>query len=164
MALWVSISLLVHLVAAALWLGGIVFFLVVMGPAVQELESKIAIRTMNQGRIGLEIISWGGIGLLLLTGIFNLVARIQAGATLDGAFGILLGIKLFLFVAMTVHHCLQVFKYAPQIAHLTGTLPPGTTGWPEPLLSHWRRWFLLLKINAALGPIAVLFGLTLVNN
>jgi hypothetical protein len=32
------------------------------------------------------------------------------------------------------------------------------------LLSQWRRWFLLLKINAALGPIVVLLGLALTQN
>ena len=163
MTLWYSLSLLIHLVAVALWLGGIVFFLVVVGPAVHELEPKIAIKTMNQGRIGLETISWAGIGLLLITGIFNVVARSQ-GAAPNGSYAILLGIKLCLFGAMAFHHCLQVFKYAPQIAALTSELPPSTFIWPEPLLSYWRRWFLLLKINAALGPVAVLLGLALVKH
>jgi hypothetical protein len=67
-----------------------------------------------------------------------------------------------LFGTMVVHHSLQVFKHAPRIAALTAELPLNTTAWPEPLLSHWRRWFVLLKINAALGPVAVLFGLALV--
>jgi putative copper export protein len=156
-----SLSLLVHLGALALWLGGIVFFLVVLGPAVRELEPKIAVTTLNQGRLGLETASWIAIGLLLLTGIFNLFVRISGGAALAESYGILLSIKLFVFGAMIAHHCLQVFKYAPHIAKLTSALPPAMPSWPEPLLSHWRRWFLLLKINSALGPIAVLLGLAL---
>jgi putative copper export protein len=152
------------LVAASLWLGGVVFFLVVMGPAAQELEPKVAIRTMNQGRIGLEALSWSAIGLILLTGTFGVIARVQSAAPFDSAFGVLLAVKLFLFAAMTVHHCLQVFKYGPHIGALTRELPPGTALWPEPLLSHWRRWFLLLKINAALGPVAVLIGLALIES
>lgn len=162
MSLWYSISLMIHLIAVSLWLGGIVFFLVVVGPAVHELEPRVAIKTMNQGRIGLELISWVAIGLLLITGIFNVAARVHAAAALSDSYGILLGIKMFLFGAMTVHHCLQVFKYSPQIAALTTALPPRAISWPEELLSQWRRWFLLLKLNAALGPIAVLFGLALV--
>jgi len=71
---------------------------------------------------------------------------------------------VFLFGAMLVHHCLQVFKYAPTIARLTEQLPQSFDAWPEPLLTYWRRWFLLLKINAALGPIVVLLGLALVKN
>ena len=66
-----------------------------------------------------------------------------------------------MFLAMTVHHCLQVFKYAPSIAQQTATINPSTTVWPEQLLSDWRRWFLLLKLNAGLGPLAVLLGLAL---
>lgn len=163
MTAWYSLSLLLHLIAIALWLGGIVFFLVVSGPAVFELEPRIAIKTMNQGRIGLELISWTAIALLLLTGIINLVLRNQAAAApLGESYAILLGAKLFLFGTMALHHGLQVFKYAPRIAALTAEIKPDTTEWPEPLLSHWRRWFLLLKINAGLGPIAVLLGVALV--
>jgi hypothetical protein len=47
---------------------------------------------------------------------------------------------------------------------LTKQLPLNAIAWPEPLLSHWRRWFLLLKINAGLGPLAVLLGLALVKS
>jgi uncharacterized membrane protein len=153
-----------HLVALALWLGGMVFFLVVLGPAVHEMESKLALETLDRGRIGLERISWIALGLLLATGIFNLVVRAQAATMPSEAWGILLSAKLFLFGAMVVHHCLQAFKYAPVISGLTAQLPQGLAAWPEPLLSHWRRWFLLLKINAALGPVAILLGLALTQN
>jgi hypothetical protein len=30
------------------------------------------------------------------------------------------------------------------------------------LLTHWRKWFLLLKINAALGPVVTLLGVALI--
>ena len=163
MSPWYSLNLLFHLVAIALWLGGIVFFLVVTGPAVHALEPAIAIKTMNQSRIGLELISWTALALLLLTGIVNLVLRLQAAALPAGeTYTILLSTKLFLFGAMAMHHGLQVFKYAPRIAELTAELRPNTTEWPEPLLAIWRRWFLLLKFNAGLGPVAVLLGLALV--
>lgn len=162
MTTWYSLSLLIHLIALALWLGGIVFFLVVLGPAVHELEPRIAITALNQGRFGLETASWIAIGLLLFTGILNLVARVPAtGAVVNESYRVLFGVKLFVFGAMVVHHCLQVFKYAPAISSLTAQLPRSPTSWPEPLLAHWRRWFLLLKINAGLGPIAVLLGLGL---
>jgi uncharacterized membrane protein len=146
MTTWYSFSLLIHLVALALWLGGIVFFLIVLGPAVQELESGIAIRTLNQGRLGLETASWIAIGLLLLTGIFNLLERTSpTSAGVGEWYGITLGIKLFIFGAMVVHHCLQVFKYAPAISSLTAEIPQGLTAWPEPLLAHWRRWFFFVE-------------------
>lgn len=163
MTSWYSLSLLLHFVGVALWLGAIVFFLVVLGPAVHELEPAIAIKALNQGRIGLEIISWTAIGLLVLTGIASLILRGQAAApALSSSYVSLLSVKLFLFGAMATHHGLQVFKYAPRIAELTAKLQPNPVEWPDPLLEHWRRWFLLLKINAGIGPVVVLLGLTLV--
>jgi hypothetical protein len=65
---------------------------------------------------------------------------------------------------MVVHHCLQVFKYGPKIASLTAQLPAVTNSWPEPLLTHWRKWFLLLKINAALGPVVMFLGIALLKS
>ena len=165
MTLWYTSNLVVHLIAIALWLGGIVFFLVVVGPAVHELEPRIAIKSMNQARIGLETLSWTAISLILLTGFLNLATKSQLdAATLSTGYLYTLGAKLLLFVSMVVHHCLQVFKYAPRIASLTKQAPPAPATWPEPLLSNWQRWFLLLKLNAALGPIVVLLGLALVRS
>jgi uncharacterized membrane protein len=165
MTLWYTSSLVVHLIAIALWLGGIVFFLVVVGPAVHELEPRIAVITMNQARLGLETMSWIAIALILMTGVFNLVTKSQIDpAALSGAYLYTLGAKMLLFVAMVVHHCLQVFKYAPRIASLTKQSQSAPATWPEPLLSNWQRWFLLLKLNAALGPIVVLLGLALVRS
>ena len=66
MTTWQTLSSMLHLIAIAMWLGAIVFFLAVSGPAVNELAPKLALRTMNRARIGLEAISWFAIGLLLL--------------------------------------------------------------------------------------------------
>lgn len=165
MTAWHTLSLFFHLVALALWLGSITFFLVVFAPAVHDLQPALGIRTLNRGRISLEAVSWAGIALLLVTGIINLVLRYQAPMGSPSYFyNITLAVKLFLFAAMVVHHCLQVFKYGPQIASLTAQLPAVTNSWPEPLLTHWRKWFLLLKINAALGPVVMFLGIALIKS
>jgi uncharacterized membrane protein len=162
MTFWYTLSLFLHLVGVALWLGGITFFLVVFAAAVHDLNPRIGMQVLNQGRITLEAVSWAGIALLLITGIINWLLRTQAiSAPPDNFYPIVFSVKLFLFVAMGIHHALQVFKYAPKIESLTAQLPAGTDAWPEPLLTHWRKWFLLLKINAALGPVVVLLGLAL---
>jgi len=161
MSTWHTVSLLLHLVSFAMWIGAMVFFLIVMGPAVHEMEPATAMRTMNRGRIGLESVSWIAIGLLLITGIANLAMRGPAITETGNVYIVLLSGKLFLFLAMTVHHCLQVFKYAPRIAEQTAAISAATTAWPETLLSDWRRWFMLLKLNAGLGPVVVLLGLAL---
>jgi uncharacterized membrane protein len=157
------IATLIHILAVALWVGAMIFFLVVLGPSVNALEPRIAIQTLNRGRIGFELLSWMAIGLLLVTGVFNLLQRFSAATVATGEFySVILTIKLFVFGAMLAHHFLQTFRYAPAIARLTSELPELSNRWPEALLRQWRRWFLLLKINAALGPIAILLGLNLI--
>jgi len=162
---WYALSLLLHLVALALWLGGMVFFLIVFGPAAHELRPGIGVKTLNQGRAALEAVSWAAIGLLAITGMINLIlGREGAGASQGEFYTITLSVKLLFFFAMLVHHCLQVFKYAPQIAALTAQTPADAMVWPEPLRAHWQKWFMLLKLNAGLGPIAVLLGVALGKN
>jgi uncharacterized membrane protein len=165
MITWYMLSLTIHLVGLALWLGGIVFFLVVFGPAVNELPPSVGIRALNQGRISLEIVSWVAIGLLFLSGMFNLILRIQTIDVPPGQFYLIaLSLKLLLFLAMLVHHCLQVLKYAPEIASLTAAVSGESPSWPEPLRALWQKWFTLLKINATLGPIVTLIGIALMKS
>lgn len=154
--------MLLHLAGLALWFGAIVFFLIVLGPAVREAEPRVALAVLDRGRIALERASWLGIGLLFLTGIINLLWRVEAaGGQLAGIYLMLMAAKLLVVAAMLMHHSLQVFKYGRRIKSAMAQLPATISAWPEPLLANWRRWFLLLKINAALGPLAVLLGLAL---
>jgi putative copper export protein len=158
-----SVSLLLHLIALAMWLGGIAFFLIVFGPAVHGLTVGLGLRLLNRGRMTFELLSWTAIGLLFVTGMLNLVLRSQmTGVHLGEYYLTILSVKLLLFVAMLVHHALQVFKYGPKIAANTNQAAITADSWPEPLRADWQRWFMLLKINATIGPIAALLGLALV--
>ena len=158
-----SLSLLLHLLALAMWLGGIAFFLIVFGPAVHELEPLLGLKVLNRGRVIFEAMSWTGIALLLLTGMLNLVLRSDMTAgDLGQHYLAILSVKLVLFVAMVIHQALQVFKYGPKIAALTNEATLSIDSWPEALRAQWQKWFMFLKINATIGPIATLLGLALV--
>ncbi len=162
---WHALSLLLHIVALALWLGGMAFFLAAFGPAVRDLKPGAAIRSLNQGRIAFESVAWIGITLLMVTGGVNLVLRSQVtGAHLGHTYMIVLAVKLFLFVAMLVHHTLQVFKYGPKIAGLSAEAPSTAVEWPEALRAHWQKWFMLMKLNAGLGLVVILLGVLLMEN
>ncbi|MGH7772999.1 MAG: hypothetical protein ACREQA_12295 [Candidatus Binatia bacterium] len=157
-----SLNLWLHLISLVLWIGGIAFFLFVFGPAVHTLPPGTAVQVLDKGRKSLQTLSWIAINLLLITGAMNLIFRGMAnGFQFGPAYYSILGIKLFLFLAMMVHHSLQEFKYAPKIVSLTAQTGQDIEAWPEPLLSYWKKWFMLLKINAALGPIVLLLGLGL---
>ena len=139
-----------------------VFFLFVFGPAVRGLAPGDGIRVLDRGRQRLQTLSWIAINFLFLTGVFNLVFRhTTAGLDLGGVYYSILSLKLFLFLAMFFNHSLQALKYTPKIASLTAATAEDIDSWPEPLLSHWKKWFLLLKINATLGPVVLLLALGL---
>lgn len=157
-----SLSLWLHIVSLSLWIGTILFFLFVFGPAVHALSAGAAVRVLNRGRISLQSVSSAAVILLVVTGIFNLLARgAGSGLALNSGYYAVLSIKLFLFFAMVFHYLLQAVKYAPQLASLTAQAEGDLPVWPEPLLALWRRWFFLLKINATLGLIVLLLGLAL---
>jgi uncharacterized membrane protein len=152
-----------HLVAAAVWVGGIVFFLFVFGPAVHSLAPSDGVRALNHGRESLQFLSWIAIHLLFLTGVLNFFFRVTAGPVHPGTpYYWILALKLLFFFAMVFHHFLQTFKYAPKIVALTDAAGGGAVAaWPEALLAAWKKWFMLLKINLTLGVIILLLGLVL---
>jgi uncharacterized membrane protein len=170
-----TLNLSLHLISLALWIGGIVFFLFVFGPAVRTMAPATGVQVLDNGRRSLQTLSWIAINLLLISGFFNLIFRgAESGFHFGSLYYSILVIKLFLFLAMIFHHSLQAFKYAPEIAALTAQISTDiqsrfdpahraelVEAWPEPLLAHWKKWFLLLKINATLGPIVLLLGLGL---
>jgi putative copper export protein len=138
------------------------FFLFVFAPAARALSPGAGARALDQGRRIFEILSWIAICALLLSGAVNLVVRWSAGGFSPGSpYGAILAIKLALFAAMLFHHSLQVFRYSPSIASLTTGAGPESEAWPPLLIAAWRKWFRLLKINAAIGPAVVLLGLAL---
>ncbi len=170
-----TLTLSLHLISLALWIGGIAFFLFAFGPAVHTLSPATAIPVLDRGRRSFQSLSWIAISLLVITGTCNLIFR-GAGSQwqFGSAYYSILAIKLFLFLAMLLHQSFQTFKYAPEIAALTTQISTDiqsrfdpahraelVEAWPEPLLTHWKKWFLLLKINATLGPIVLLLGLGL---
>ena len=157
-----TLNLSLHLISLALWIGGIAFFLFAFGPAVHTLSPATGVKVLDRGRRSLQTLSWIAINLLLITGVFNLIFRGMGSGFLFGSgYYMILSIKLLLYLAMVFHHCLQAFKYGPKIASLTAHGDEDIESWPEPLLAHWKKWFLLLKINATLGPIVLLLGLGL---
>lgn len=157
-----SLSLWLHVVSVTAWVGGILFFLFVFGPAVHSLAPGPGIRALDTGRASFQTLSWITVNLALLTGVLNLLFHgMAAGFSFAPGYYWILALKLFLFLAMFVHHSLQAFKYAPKLISLTAQAAPDLQSWPEPLLFHWKKWFILLKINATLGPIILLVGLGL---
>ncbi len=143
----------------------IFFFLFVFAPSIRSLPHHTGIVLLNRGRRNFQTASWIFIGLLLLTGIANFLLSGRAAGltrlTLDSTYSLFLATKLFFFMAMVVHHCIQAFKYSPRIETLTAQTPAEVSSWPDNLQAHWHRWFLLMKINGVVGPMVLILALGL---
>jgi uncharacterized membrane protein len=160
-ALLITLSSWLHLISVVAWIGSMLFFLFVFGPAVRQLSAAAGIAALNRGRERFQSISSVLMVAVLLTGAGGFATRAPQGSSGDSLFGWILGFKIFLFVAMSVHHVLQAAKYSPKLIELTAREAARSQAWPEPLLALWRRWFLLLKMNVALGTLALLLGILL---
>ena len=157
-----TLNLWLHLFSVILWFGAMAFFLFVFAPAARALRPGAGAQVLDRGKKTLEILSWIAVNLLLLSGTGNLILRwSEAGFSPGAPYYSILVIKLVLFLAMLFHHSLQAFRYSPKIAALTIRAGTEIEVWPEPLIAEWGKWFLLLKINAAIGPLVLLLGIAL---
>ncbi len=128
--------LFIHLFAAVFWLGEMLFVGFVLGPVSRKMDAAERAALFRAiGRMSLPL-AWGAIGLLLVTGVLNLVLMgIPLGSLLTGAFyatgfGFWLGVKLLGVLAMllvSAYHDFVVGRRANrvrrEIAALGGRAP-----------------------------------------
>lgn len=153
-----TLTFWLHVSSASVWVGAMVFFLCVFGPAVGRLPPAHAMAALDRGRRSLELLSWVALPLLLITGAVSPLFRGGYEAVLlRPGYRWLFWLKLLLVIAALLHHCLQAFRYGPQLGGPAGDAASS----PESLQTPWRKWFVLLKINTTLGLIIIILGLGL---
>lgn len=146
------LNVFVHVLAAILWLGGMIFFALVGAPVLRRVESPDLRRRLFQA-FGEQFrwVGWISILVLLATGVGNLhfrgllTARVWTGLDywVSTPYGRILGAKLLLVTAMLVLQAFHDFVLGPSATRLE----PGS---PEALRSRkWASW--LGRINALLG-------------
>ena len=94
------ISVWLHILAATMWLGGMIFLMLVVVPALRTGERATAIRMMRDSGRRFRSVGWMCFALLVVTGSFNLWWRGVGFADLFDAewartpFGRVLWVKL----------------------------------------------------------------------
>ncbi len=150
-----TLNVTVHVLAAMLWLGGMLFLAAVGAPVIRRLPSdELRARLFRQIGERFRMVGWICIGVLLVTGTLNLQFRglLGSGALLDGAFwgtgfGRALAGKLGAVAAMIALSAVHDFVHGPRATRLE----PGS---PEALRFR-RRAVVLGRLNALLGIAAV---------
>jgi uncharacterized membrane protein len=156
-------SVWLHILAAAVWIGGTVFIALVLVPATRRPEHRgVATSLIRWTGRRFRWIGWLGLALLLLTGTFNMAQRGFGGAGLlseklwESRFGQLLGIKLLLVAVILFLSLLHDFVIGPGATDLLQNNP----GSPQ-ALKFRRQASWIGRFNLLLALAAVALGVLL---
>ena len=143
-----ALMLWLHILAAIIWIGGLVFQVLVVFPTLARAAPS-AERTRLA--LGLEarfrMIVWPAVGLVLFTGLVNLMnvwyATVVTAVSVSPTFILVLSIKLSLVVGMLVLQAVLQLLVQPRRVAALRAWPAGEQGMPLPL-HKWQRLALLL--------------------
>lgn len=158
--LWVWL----HILSAAIWIGGTVFLALVLVPVTRSPRYRDVAATLFQG-IGMRFrwVGWGCFGVLLVSGAVILAYRgvgwadAWSGRIFLGPFGNSLAIKLLLVTLILLISALHDFLIGPRATALWQANP---TSLEASRLRRQASW--LGRLNLLLGLIVVAFGVILV--
>jgi len=153
-----------HLLAMAVWVGGMIFLVLVLVPIVRLPEARgLAGLLVHHVGLRYRAVGWACLALLILTGIVNLAYRGYGWADLldgrlwQGPFGHVLGGKLLLVAAVLVLSAIHDFRVGPRAAALLREKPDA----PEALRARRQAgWF--GRVNLLLALAIVFLGVMLV--
>jgi putative copper resistance protein D len=152
---------LIHVLSAFIWLGGMFFIALVAVPILRKIEppaKRNEILSITAKRF--RFVSWIAISVLLVTGLLNAINHgvtidlISTGALFSSYFGKVLTVKVTLVFIMVVLSAIHDFFLGPQ---LTDLMSSGLSN-PDSLESLKRRrqyvsW--LARANVILGILVV---------
>ena len=126
-----TLVVLIHILAAIIWLGGMFFIAIVMVPVLRRLEPpQKRIEVLSATATRFRVVSWITIIVILVTGVLNAINRgvtlqaISTGELFSTYFGKILALKLTLVFAMLVLSAMHDFILGPRLVELLNTSNP----------------------------------------
>lgn len=109
---------IVHLLAAAVWVGGSVALVIVAVPPVRRLEGPERAVVLRELGRRWRLLGWGALGLLVVTGLASaaLDGRLGHHRLLHEGSGIVLIVKAGLVVALVAAAAAHDFVLGPRLA------------------------------------------------
>jgi uncharacterized membrane protein len=155
-----------HLLGVVVWVGGLVFQVLVIIPALKHLPVTaewLQVHIRLERRI--RYVTWPAVGIVLLTGLWNvmnvLYATSLAGRSLPAGFVRYLGLKLALVLLMLVMQGLQRFVLYPRLVAELVRCSSGATERHDRLLSLQHRAHLLHVLTVSAAVVVMFLGLWL---
>jgi putative copper resistance protein D len=158
------LSVWLHILAAATWLGGMLFLALAVVPLLRRPEYQgIAAPLVHWLGVRFRWVGWICLGLLVLSGTFNLIYRgygwddVWSGRLWQGPFGQALGIKLFLVAVILVLSAVHDFRIGPRATALWQANPASAEARRLRRQASWigRLNLILALIVVALAVILV---------
>ncbi len=142
-----ALILWLHLLAAIIWIGGIVFQVLVVFPTLARAATIARIRLALSLEARFRMLVWPAIGLVLFTGLVNLMhvwyATVVTAVSVSPTFIPVLSIKLSLVVGMIVLQAVLQLLVQPRRVAALRAWPAGVDDVPL-ALRKWQRLALLL--------------------
>lgn len=149
------LNVTVHVLAAVVWVGGMLFLGLVGAPVLRRVEpAALRARLFRDLGRAFRPVGWCAIAALLITGVLNLYfARVLDGRLARAAFwsapyGRTLAWKMAAIAAMLAASALHDFVLGPRAARLEA-------GSPEALRARSRAAW-LARLNAAIAVVVVI--------
>lgn len=156
------VNVTIHVLAAMLWLGGMLFLGVVGAPVLREIEPpQLRQRLFHDLGVRFRRTGWIAVAVLVVTGVLNLHYRgwlhwqgVLGSATFwRTGVGEALALKLVAVAAMLVCSAIHDFVLGPR----AGQAAPGSPA----ALAFRRRAAWLARVNALIGVILVVAAVRL---
>lgn len=154
-----------HLLGVVVWVGGLAFQVLVVEGLLKRASSVAWLRLSVSLEARFRYVLWPAVGLVLLTGLFNVMNLLYAtaltGGSVSSRFVHLLSIKLLLAVLMIGLQAVQRFALYPRTVVLLAHLASDAADLPGELLTLRRRSRLLSLCTISTAVVVILVGLLL---
>ncbi len=149
-----SVLIVLHILGAVAWVGGMVFLSLVLAPLVMSRKAAPEFMALfRSAALRFRIVVWAAIGILLTTGPMLLAQRsidITNPASWPGILTVKLGLVVLLLL-LTFSHDLVL---GPKVSHLRGIPASSRTAWEQTIV-RTSRWLPRLSLLVALAVVVV---------
>ena len=161
-----QLSVFLHILAAIIWIGGMLFLAMIVVPVTRQPPfQNISGRFFQEAGVKFRNIGWGCFLLLFITGFLNLSGRFGSMGIMSdgdfwlGAFGSKLAMKISLFVLILVMSAIHDFFVGPRAAQLLMSNPDNPAATKVRQSASWFG-----RINLLLGLIVVFLAVNMIRS
>jgi uncharacterized membrane protein len=161
---WYDVSIALHILAACIWVGGMIFLAIVVLPILRQPGYRsVAVPLIQAAGVRFRWIGWIALGMLVLTGVTNLRfrgyrwAHVRDGSVWQGWFGHTLAAKLILVMAIVTISAVHDLVLGPRFMRVAEQQADGPAARRLRRQAAWigRLVLLLSIVVVVLGVILV---------